>query len=441
MINNQNIKAVTKEYLFDFKNLLKLLIIFNILLLMIYETFLHSFLLKSISRKEDLIDRNYYAAIFNNLNYAIVITIILLFLMFLLYKKFMSILELPNRKILAYCIILNILIQLILLFIFTTVPISDSKHHIDNANLLYKTGRYVNSAGNLSAFWTVGLTAYLVFLKSFSTDFILIAKFINILVSISLIIICYFIFKNHLTPRALNVFLIIFTFFPNNLFSSNIILTDYPFLFFLWASILIMYKIRKKPSVWLSVLLGVFCALGSYLRPIGVGLTIIFALILIFRNYPTGIKNSLIMFAVFILFLLPWGIRNFNIFHSIVPISTNGGYIFLMGNHNNSTGGVNFEFEYNLLNPNETEESSKAYRRAFDDIANNPIKSILRIPQKILHTYYRGDSSITWGLKKTEQEIPAIIKSLIFYITNLAFYLIIWLNICVIFIHRKKIFL
>ena len=438
MISSQNIKSVIKENLFDFKNLLKLLIIFNILLLMIYETFLHSFLLKSISGKEDIIDRDYYTVIFNNIHYAIIITIIFIFFILIFYKNMKKILELPNTKILNFCIVSTIVIQLILLLVITTVPISDSKHHIDNANLLYETGRYVNSAGNFSAFWTVGLPAYLVLLKTISPDFILIAKLINILLSTSLIVICYFIFKNHLTPRALNVFLLIFTFFPNNLFSSNIILTDYPFLFFLWASILIMYKIRKKPSVWLSVLLGVSFALASYLRPIGIVLTIMFAVILFFRNYPTGIKNSMIMFTAFILILLPWGIRNFILFHSILPVSTNGGYIFLMGNHKNSSGGVNFNFEYNLSNPNEAEESSKAYSRAFSDILDNPIKSIIRLPLKIFHTYYRGDSSITWGLKKTEQKIPGIIKSLIFYITNLGFYLIILLNIYVIFLSRKK---
>jgi len=162
-------------------------------------------------------------------------------------------------------------------------------------------------------------------------------------------------------------------------------------------------------------------------------------MILCFRNYPASIKYSIVMFTVFLLILLPWGIRNFNLFHSIVPVSTNGGYIFLMGNHKYSSGGVNFNFEYNFFNPDEAEESRNAYNRAFNDILNNPVQSIIRLPKKIIHTYYRGDSSITWGLKKTKQKVPDIFKSLIFYITNLTFYLIILLNICFIFSRRKKI--
>jgi hypothetical protein len=145
------------------------------------------------------------------------------------------------------------------------------------------------------------------------------------------------------------------------------------------------------------------------------------------------------MLIIFILFLLPWGVRNFNIFHTIVPISTNGGYIFLMGNHEASSGGVNFDFEYNLSNPNEAEESKKAYIKAFNDIINNPIESIVRIPKKLIQTYYRGDSSITWAFKLVEKDIPSVIISAIFYLTNLFFYSIILINILVFFIHRKKI--
>ena len=145
------------------------------------------------------------------------------------------------------------------------------------------------------------------------------------------------------------------------------------------------------------------------------------------------------MLTVFLSIMLPWGIRNFNVFHSIVPVSTNGGYIFLMGNHKNSSGGVNFNFEYIFMNPDEAEESRKAYSRAFRDILNNPMQSLIRVPKKILHTYYRGDSSITWGFKKTEENFPSLLKSIIFYLTNLMFYFIILLNIYVILLRRKEI--
>jgi 4-amino-4-deoxy-L-arabinose transferase-like glycosyltransferase len=326
-----------------------------------------------------------------------------------------------------------------LIFLVTTIPISDSKYYIDNSNLLFETGSYINSYGNLSAFWTVGLPAYLVVLKYYSPDFILTAKLLNILISLSLILCCYFIFKNYLNNKALNVFLILITFFPNSLFSSNIILTDYPFTALLWASILLLFLIVKKPSICLAVLIGITFAIAAYLRPIAIVLTIILTAILFFKNYPLLVKYSAIILSVFTMLHLPWVIRNYNLFHSIVPVSTNGGYIFLMGNHSESNGGVNFNFKYDLSNPNEAEESSKAYQKALDDIIDNPVKSCLRLPLKLIHTYYRGDSSITWALKNTKEKIPAFIISFVFYLTNLIFYIIILMNIYVLWLKRREI--
>ena len=139
------------------------------------------------------------------------------------------------------------------------------------------------------------------------------------------------------------------------------------------------------------------------------------------------------------LIMLPWGIRNYNLFQTIIPVSTNGGYNFLMGNHANSSGTVNFNFEYDLSNPNEVKESEKAYTLAFSDILKFPVDSAVRIMKKIFYTYYRGDSSVTWGLKLVEENISPFLKSFIFYVSNLFFYTILFLNICLFIIHRKKI--
>lgn len=424
-----------------FKRILIILFVSNVVLLITYKTYLFPILIKITSAKVDNIDVQYYSKIFNNLHFVIIAFIILITLVLVYYEKIKRYLlnVLLNNNLLIFCIAFNIFFQLLLLIFVTTQPISDSKHHIDNANRLYETRSYINSSGNLTAFWTIGLPAYLVFLKIISSDFITSAKLINILISSGLIIVCYNIFRRYLDLKSLNIFLILFTLFPNNLFSSNVILTDYPFTLLLWSSIFLLLKMKQSSRLIYPILTGILLACASYLRPAGIILPLVFAGILIFYLYPARIRNAFLMLIIFILFLLPWGVRNFNIFHTIVPISTNGGYIFLMGNHEASSGGVNFDFEYNLSNPNEAEESKKAYIKAFNDIINNPIESIVRIPKKLIQTYYRGDSSITWAFKLFEKDIPSVIISAIFYLTNLFFYSIILINILVFFIHRKKI--
>jgi len=435
------VKAGIKNYLSNFKNILILLLVSNLIFLLVYRFYLHSFVIEIISSKADILDVKYYRGIFENLEYAVLIIVIIVLLVLVKYESIKKhiIRVLSNNNLLIFCVISNICIQFLLLLLITPEPISDSKFYINQANLLFETRSYVSSQGNLTAFWPVGLPAYLTFLRSISTHFLLIAKYINILISTGLIIICYFVFRNYLSVFALNVFLVVFTFFPNNFFSSNVILTDYPFTFFLWGSILAMIVLQKKPSIWLAVLIGILCAVASYLRSTGILLPFLCGGILFLKKCPGRRVYGLIIISVFLLILLPWSIRNFNLFHSVVPVSTNGGYIFLMGNHTNSSGGVNFNFEYDMSNPNEAEESRKAYSEAFNDIIINPVEFLIRIPEKILQTYYRGDSSITWGFKLVNEAIPPLLISLIFYITNLSFYLIILLNILVIFLLRKKI--
>jgi len=427
------VKNQLKNYLLNFKNILLQFTIFNLLFLIFYKSYFYYFLINITSAKSESMDVDYYREIFDNLNYAVVFVALILIIILVWYEKIKNywIYVFTNKNLLIFCIASNIIIQILLIIFITTQPISDSKHYIDNAIRLSETGSYINSYGNLTAFWTVGLPAYLAFLKMLSADYIFIAKLVNILISTGLIVLCYFIFKNYLTPSALNVYLIIFTFFPNNLLSSNVILTDYPFTFFLWGSVLVIIKVKENSSLIFAILIGFLLTLGSFLRPAGLLLPLLFAGIIYFEKYPLSVKRSVIIFSTFLLLLLPWGIRNYYVFKSIVPVSTNGGYIFLMGNHKNSSGGVNFDFQYDMSNPDEAEESREAFNKGFIDIINNPLESLIRIPKKILNIYYRGDSSVTWSLKKLNKDIPQIIKSMIFYSANLFFYIIIILNLIV----------
>ena len=134
------------------------------------------------------------------------------------------------------------------------------------------------------------------------------------------------------------------------------------------------------------------------------------------------------MFAVFVLILAPWMYRNYRVFNKLVPISTNGGFNFLMGNHVNSSGGVNFHFSYQD-SLSEVEDSRNAYLKGINDIIEHPVESVIRLPQKIFFSYYRGDSSITWSLKQTKNKIPPIVLSSIFLIANYSFYIIVFAGV------------
>ena len=411
----------------------------NFVFLIIYEIYIKSFLLNHFTHIQDIINKNYYSQIFSYLKYPLVITSVIIFFIIIYYPKINRYFDQirTDRSFLISIILLNIIIQTIILFTVQTIPFSDSKYYIEAGQRLFLTGSYVSPNGNLTSFWPVGLPAYLAFLEYLTPHYILVAKLINIIISSSFIVVIYLLFKNELSKKGLFLLLLGFTLFPNNLFSANTIMTDYPFSFLLWVAILL--SLSLKHSYWRIILISIILGVISYLRPLGLLLPLIFAVYLVNKyGLMSSLKKIILMFVVFLLMLAPWIYRNYNLNHTFVPISTNGGFNFLMGNHVNSSGCVNFDFSYQD-SLSEVKASQEAYFKGMDDIISHPVKSILRLPTKIFFSYYRGDSSITWALKETENKISTIILSSVFFITNYFFYLILFLStLCI--LCKKRLF-
>ena len=93
--------------------------------------------------------------------------------------------------------------------------------------------------------------------------------------------------------------------------------------------------------------------------------------------------------------------------------------------HRYSSGGVNFNFEYDATNPDEPKESQLAFNKAIKVIKEGPIEFFLRLPKKLFFTYWRADSSLTWTFKKTNTKFSFIFISFLFIVNFILFIFII----------------
>lgn len=419
-----------------FKNIskIKLVIFLNIVgllsFLIIYNFWLKKILFLQLQHK-DAIDIPYYVDIFNFLNFSIFILILILSLLIIFSDKIILKLNtITEKKFLLFSFSLSFLLHLFIILLVKNEPISDSLYYVRQAKILFETGKYLDTNGNYSAFWPVGIPAILSLLMYISqNNYSFYYKILNVLLFHLSSFLLYDLFKKLISPTKLKLFLLLWLFFPNNIFSSNIILTDYPFLFTILIALYIITK-QNINSLLKIIFIGLLSATASYLRPTGLFLPLIFGIILSKDdNLKLVLKNVSLIFLVQIIFISPWIIRNYIHLNTFVPMATNGGLNFLMGNHKNSNGGVNFNFEIRLDKFDEIEANKQAYQKAFNDILDNPLKSILRIPIKLFRSYYRGDSSLIWSFKKTENFIHPRIISFLFFLTNLFYYNLIFLSL------------
>lgn len=427
------------RYKYTLNFILKSIILALIIFIVLYEVFLKDYVLRFIQGNDDLLDQNYYSDIFLSGTISLIIILFLLTIVLLFKSKINEFLNNVSLKtLLGFCLIIQILFQLIILFTIQTVPISDSIFYIEHAKRLAETGKYLSSSNNYTAFWPVGLPALLSIFYYFNLDAIFYTKLINILMSFFLLIILFKIFQLYLKEKSLKYFLISWTFFPNNLFASQVILTELPFTFLTWLSIFLVFKSKSFKSNLNIFLAGLTASLSTFFRANGLLVLMILGIILIFEK-GFQLKKILILFLSFLIPISFWVYRNYLHFGRIVISSTNGGYIFLMGNNPASNGKVNFNFSYDFSNPNEVDESNKAYLKGFEFIKTHPKKFLEIGFKKIFYSYWRGDYNITWALKNTKNYVHPIIRSTIFFLTNSYFYIVILLSLFVLITKAKII--
>lgn len=113
-----------------------------------------------------------------------------------------------------------------------------------------------------------------------------------------------------------------FVWLPRLLLSENLSL----FLMFVSLGAIILY-LRTSRIFWI-ILFGVLCALNTLVRGGNLFIPIVVAvglLLLHWRNWKQLVAPLLMMTVAFVVTLLPWIIRNYRVFHHVIPVATQDG--------------------------------------------------------------------------------------------------------------------
>jgi hypothetical protein len=134
-----------------------------------------------------------------------------------------------------------------------------------------------------------------------------------------------------------NVFSLLFYLYPNRLLSTFVPLSDVPFsLLFVLAFTGMLLSQKRGTTIALPALTGVLAGAAAMVRSNGILLLVPLVVgFMASQEFPPQEKRrrAILMLLVACTVLLPWTVRNYTLFHRLIPISNNGGLNLALGNN------------------------------------------------------------------------------------------------------------
>lgn len=304
-----------------------------------------------------------------------------------------------DKKFLLILILLALFLRLVWILLLEVEPVSDFSKYFRLATSLSQGLGYVASDGTPTAYFPVGYPAFLALFFSIFGSSLLLAKFLNVLLSAGTIAVFY-VFSRALIEKTevRRWAAVLIAFFPSQIayasLSSDSILFQFLLYFGLWMMI--------KPIWYRAFLGGVVLGLSALTRPYGLLIPLIGSLFL-WPNIRNSVKfrSVVITYFAFALVISPWIIRNYRIFNHFVLISNNGGINLLIGNGPGATGRYAAKplASLNAQQLNEFETDQKARKIAVRNILNNPIRFFGLGMLKTIYLYAEDAQALRWNLR------------------------------------------
>lgn len=293
-------------------------------------------------------------------------------------------------------------IRLIWALLIQPTPVSDPAIYASRAMSIAAGEGYVLADGSPTAYWPVGYSAFLglfiYLLGNFET-----ALVISNCLLYSLLIISFFtLAKSTLTNTiAARLSLCLLAFYPDNIAYSSLATSE------LLASLLIisyLALIVNRKTIYHVVLSGIIIGYAALTKSQSILIPSIVCIFLLWsatekQSRLNTLKDYGITMLVAMLVIAPWTVRNYSHFGEFIPISTNGGINLYIGNNPLAKGNYSFrEQDKDLFKDlDEIQTNTKAKQLATDYIKNNPVTTVLRIPQKLYYLFRTDADGLSWN--------------------------------------------
>lgn len=213
---------------------------------------------------------------------------------------------------------------------------SDERQYVNMAHRVLDGKGFVSDNGELSTIAPLYIFMLAGIFKVFGPSLVVphvLGCILGTIMVILIALLSLYVFKNEsVALMAAGVAAI----YPSFVIYSGLLVTETLYVALFLSSFLIAYRMMDKTNIGFGLLLGLVSGLATLTRAVFFGF-FPFLLLLTWwvrkRVSKSGIKDLLIASIVWCLLLAPWTIRNYDVHHTFIPVSTGGGKVLLTGNN------------------------------------------------------------------------------------------------------------
>jgi hypothetical protein len=319
------------------------------------------------------------------------------------------------------------LIRVLYLLIFRTQPWSDQLWY-QRAGLQLAAGMgYLNEAGLPTAYYPIGFPLYLSLLYRAFGDNLWIIKASNVILNVATIGMLYALTKRLMGERVARIAAILNTLCLSQIAFSDTMFSEVTFLFFFTATLAIGVRLLEErerdvlPSIFFGIILGISCLI----RPAAIVILLaLFIMSVKSSVVPATLIRKFIIIGIFMAIVLtPNIMRNYGLFGKFIPVSTNGGVDFWIGNNPRSSGHY---MAATALDSAGAEDaiSSAGYKAGASWIVSHPLEALVNEVRKFLHLYARDDEGIIFSFTNVEGSAPWFTSVPLLLLGDLGYYIV-----------------
>ncbi len=240
---------------------------------------------------------------------------------------------------LPLCIVVGVLARFALIILIPVDPVSDADWYFHRAGEL-AAGLGYQEDGLFTAYWPVGYPAFLAGLFKVFGPSVLVAQIANVAFWAATLFLLHDIVRRisaRIEPA--NLAAITYSVYLNAVGYSALLLTETLFTFLLllccWAAVA---RRGWGSAVICGVVLGLMTLVKAQTWLFGLAWAGAIVFLGIGVDLKQRIARAALMVVLMFAVVLPWSLRNLEVFGSFVLVSTNGGISFAVGNHPNGDG-------------------------------------------------------------------------------------------------------